>query len=139
MELTGELYGFFSNKEIAAVLEEMKKYAESINYKFEIDSFEGEENLFFYKDENMMHYHEENGYNTDLNGEGCFNLEAKKVKLNGIAKLFEFDGKSDFRPYDINLAFSQVYYYLLTIPHFKQEDEFSRKIHDTILGILTKD
>jgi hypothetical protein len=137
MELTGELYGFYSNKELPVVFEELKKYAESINFKFDIDSFDEWEHIFFYKNEIMLEYHDEKGYNTELNGEGCFFIEAKKTKLIGIAKLFEFEGKSDFNPIDINLALTNVNYYLLTVPHIIEDDEFSRKIHGSILSILT--
>ena len=136
MELTGELYGFYTNKELPTVFEELKKYAESIGFKFNINSFEEWENLFFYKDEKMLQYHDEKGYNTELNGEGCFGIEAKKTKLIGIAKLFEFEGETNFDPYDINLAFNHVYYYLLVVPHIIEDDAFSRKIHDSIRSIL---
>ena len=139
MELTGESYGFYSNKELPAVIEEMKKYAERINFKVDIDTFYEYERMFFYKDEIMVQYHDEKGYNTELNGEGCFFIEAKEAKLIGIAKLFEFEGKSDFHPIDINLALTHVYYYLLTVPHIIEDDEFSRKIHHTLQGILTTD
>jgi len=139
MELTGELYGFYSNRELIAVFEELKKLAEGINYKFNIGTLFDNETIFFYKDDAMLRYHEENGYNTDLNGEGCFYIEAKKTKLIGIATLFEFEGVTNFDPIDINLAFKHVYYYLLTIPQIKEEDVFSKKIHDLVLGILTKD
>ena len=109
MELTGVLYGFYSNKEITAVFEELKKLAERINYQFEIGPFFENESFYSYKDEAMLRYHEENGYNTDLNGEGVFFIEAKKTKLIGIATLFEFEGVTNFDPYDINLAFNNVY------------------------------
>jgi hypothetical protein len=139
MELTGVLYGFYSNKAMPAVFEKLKTYAESINFKFQHDSFEGNEDIFFYKDENMRRYHDDKGYNTELNGEGCFYIEGKNAKLNGIATLFEFEGKSDFEPFDINLAFTQVYYYVLTVPHIVEDDEFSRKIHHAVQNILTTD
>ena len=139
MELTGVLYGFYSNRALPAVFEELKSYAERIGYKFDIDSFEENETIFFYKDEKMLAHHDDNGYNTDLNGEGCFFIEAKKTKLIGIAKLFEFEGKSDFNPIDINLALTHVYYYLLTVPHIIEVDEFSKKIHNSVQSILTKD
>jgi hypothetical protein len=139
MELTGEMYAFYSNKSISAVFEELKSYAESINFKFELNTWEEYERIFFFKDEKMLHYHDEKGYNTELNGEGCFGIEAKKTKLIGIATLFEFEGVTNFDPHDINLAFKHVYYYLLTIPHIIEEDEFSRKIHQSVLNILTAD
>jgi len=137
MELTGVLYGFYSNRALPEVFEELKSFAERIGYKFEIDTFEENETIFFYKDEAMLEHHDDNGYNTDFNGEGCFYIEAKKTKLIGIAKLFEFEGKSDFNPIDINLALTQVYYYLLTVPHIIEEDEFSKRIHHSVRDMLT--
>ena len=139
MELTGVLYGFYSNREITAAFEEFKNLAERINYQFEIAPFFEKESFYSYKDDAMLRYHEENGYNTDLNGEGVFFIEAMKTKLIGIATLFEFEGDSNFHPYDINLALNHVYYYLLTIPKIKEEDVFSRMIHDSVRYILIKE
>ncbi|MBO9202436.1 MULTISPECIES: hypothetical protein [Niastella] len=137
MELTGEMYGFYSNRELPVVFEELKKFAESIGYKFNIHTFHEWENIFFYKDEQMLQYHDEKGYNTALNGEGCFGIEAKKnTKLIGIATLFEFEGDSNFDPHDINLVLNHVNYYLLVIPDIIEEDEFSKKIHNAVRSIL---
>ncbi len=137
MELTGNLYGFYSNKSISEVFKSLEEYSKNINFKFEHNSFQEEKSMFFYKDDSMLDHHDEEGYNTEINGEGCFNVEAKETKLNGIATLFEFDGESDFDPYDINLAFTQVYYYVLTVPHLVENDMFSQKVHRSLLSILS--
>lgn len=139
MELTGNLYGFYSNKPISNIFKDLNDYAKSINFKFQQSSFEEYENILFYKDEIMLEYHSEKGYNTELEGEGCFHVEAKKTKLKGMATLFEFEGEANFEPFDINLAFTEVYYYVLTIPHFIENDKFSQQIHTSLLNILTKD
>ncbi|HEY8957346.1 hypothetical protein [Chitinophaga sp.] len=137
MNWTGELYGFYSEKPIQEVFEAVKNKALEMPYKFDYNKTDIEETLLFYKDEAMLEYHLENGYNTELNGEGCFSLEAKTVKLDGIATLFEFEGASDFEPYDINLVFSRIYYYVLTVPDFIEESEFSKKIHAMFHQVLS--
>lgn len=139
MDFTGRLYGFYSNRPISKVFVDIKAYAKSINFKFNCGAFEEYEHLFFYKDKIMLQHHEDKGYNTELGGEGCFYLEAKIATLDGIATLFEFEGESNFQPMDINLAFSKSNYYVLTIPHFKDDDIFSKKIHDTLRNILMKE
>lgn len=138
MELTGQLYGFYSNKKISSVFEELKKYAKSTDYLCEHNTYDDEESLFFFKDEEMKQYHEEEGYNTDQKSQGCFCVEAKMTKLDGISTLFEFEGSSDFDPIDINLVFTKVYYYVLTVPHFLENDKFSKTIFDSMHRILMK-
>ena len=137
MELTGSLYGFYSDKPTSIVFQALEEYSKSINFTFEHGSFLEEQSMFFYKDELMLERHYEIGYNTEIEGEGCFNIEAKKTSLQGIATLFEFEGKSNFDPLDINLAFAEVYYYVLTIPSVKEDNPFSQKIHDKFSNILS--
>ncbi|RPE13202.1 hypothetical protein EGT74_06635 [Chitinophaga lutea] len=138
MDLSGVLYGFYSNKEMSVVFDELKKVAESIQYVFQLDAFDEYDNMLFSKDENLLLLHYEKGYNTELAVEGCFHIEAKKTKLHGIARLLEFEGKSDFEPFDINLAFTTVYYYVLTVPHFTEQNAFSKKIYDSLSRVLAK-
>ena len=135
-EWTGVMYGFYTNKSIDDVFSSLIKKIESINYKYKRDSFRDEEFLFFYKNDEMEDYHLENGYNLDLNGEGCFGIEAKKTTLNGIATLFEFDNDSDFEPYDINLSFDSVFYYVLVLPELTENSMFCRNIHDLFSDVL---
>ena len=96
MEWTGELYGFYSNKSKELVFEALKKEVEPMGYQHELYEMRSVRGLFFYKDQNMLDYHHEHGYNTDINGEGCFNIEYRQVSLDGIATLYEFEQKSDF-------------------------------------------
>jgi len=37
--------------------------------------------LFCYKNNEMYEYHLENGYNIDMQGEGCFMIEEKKSAI----------------------------------------------------------
>jgi hypothetical protein len=138
MESTGQLYGFYSNKTIEAVFTALEKFSSEIKYNYDYNKLFGEKSMIFFKDEKMWQYHLENGYNTDINGEGCFTIETKITKLNGISTLFEFDGKSDFEPIDINLVFTEVFYYVLTVPHLVEEDIFSSNIMKVFREILIK-
>jgi hypothetical protein len=135
-EWTGVMYGFYTNKSIDDVFSSLIKKIASINYKYKRDSFRDEEFLFFYKNDEMQDSHLENGYNLDINGEGCFGIEAKNTTLNGIATLFEFDNDSDFEPYDINLHFDNVFYYVLVLPELIENSVFCQNIHNLFVNIL---
>lgn len=138
MELTGQLYGFYSNKNIEEVFDSLEKFSLIINYKYDYNTIFGEKSMIFFKDEKMWQHHLENGYNTDIEEKGCFSIESKLTRLNGISTLFEFDGNSDFEPIDINLAFTKVYYYVLTVPYFIEEDKFSNDIVNSFRAILMR-
>ncbi|EOW7639072.1 hypothetical protein ACO0LQ_004241 [Salmonella enterica] len=135
-EWSGVMYGFYTNKSIDDVFSSWDKKIASINYKYKKDIFRDEEFLFFYKNDEMKNYHLEQGYNLDLDGEGCFCIEAKNTKLNGIATLFEFDNDSDFEPYDINLHFDNVFYYVLILPDLIENSNFCQDIHSLFINIL---
>lgn len=76
-EWSGVMYGFYTNKSIDDVFSSWDKKIASINYKYKKDIFRDEEFLFFYKNDEMKNYHLEQGYNLDLDGEGCFVLRRK--------------------------------------------------------------
>lgn len=136
MEWTGNMYGFYTDKSVDDVWFSLIKKLSSINYKYEQSSFRDEEFLFCYKNDEMRDYHENHGYNLDLQGEGCFLIEAKSTQLNGIATLFEVDNASDFEPYDINLQFNQVFYYVLVLPDLIENSKFCHDIHSMFIKIL---
>ncbi|MDX7998136.1 hypothetical protein FE394_02720 [Xenorhabdus sp. Reich] len=133
---TGELYGFYTNKSIEKIFEVLKKEISNIDYQYEYNSHDGEESLFFYKDKNMLEHHLEVGYNTDIDGQGCFCIEARVVNLHGIASLFEFETQSDFEPYDINLLLDNVFYYVLVVPDFIENSTFCSKIHRFFIDVV---
>ena len=135
-EWSGVMYGFYTNKSIEDVFLLLDKKTASINYKHNRDSIRGEDFLFFYKNDEMLNYHLENGYNLDIDGKGCFCIEAKPTKLNGIATLIEFDNNSNFEPFDINLHFDHVFYYVLTLPDFIENSVFCQQLHDLFVSIL---
>lgn len=137
-EWTGEMYGFYTNKPISKIFEAIKNEVMSIGYHYEYNSYGGEESLLFYKDKNMLDHHLDVGYNTDLSGQGCFCIEAKIVNLHGVASLFEFESKSDFEPYDINLMLDNIFYYVLIVPDFIDKSEFCSKIHHLFVDVIKK-
>lgn len=131
-EWTGALYGFYSDKSILAVFNTLKVLALQTGYQFDYQEYEFEHSLFFYKNEGMLKYHQDRGYNTDLNGEGCFCIEAKLAKLNGKAALFEFDDDTSFEPYDIHLMFDRVFYYRLITPNEIIRCDFSAQVYQLL-------
>ncbi|MEN7547380.1 hypothetical protein AAG747_05650 [Rapidithrix thailandica] len=139
MDWTGKFYGFYSDKPIEEVFRELKNQAYTMGYQYDLIQEEDGESLFFYKNQEMLDYQLEHGYNTDLHDQGCFSVEAKLTKLKGIATLFEFEGRSNFEPLDINLMLHIVYYYNLVIPDFIEDSVFSKKIHNIFSEILLKE
>jgi len=137
MAFTGELYFYYCNKSNQNVIELLKLYADKIGYQFNYEIDEDEHSIIFFKDKEMWEYHLNHGYNVDLNGEGCFYVDAKMVSLKGKASLYELNGFSNFDPTDTYLIFSKVPYYVLTVPHDINDDPFSKKIHDDFYSLLT--
>lgn len=134
---TGAIYGIYSNKPIKEVFAALRySFLSTKGYEFEYHSYEAEESLLFYKNKEMLNCHAEYGYNERINGEGCFCIEAKTANLFGTASLFEFDGNSDFEPYDINFIFEKIYYYVLIVPHHIEESKFSKEIHKIFIDVV---
>ena len=140
-EWTGCWYGFYSNKPIDIVFFEWRKKMSAINYNYEYSTYKekGDEFLFCYKSDQMYEYHLEHGYNIEMQGEGCFMIQAKKAHLKGKATLFEFDDKSMCDPYDINLRFNSLYYYVLVLPEEPENSSFSQKINNFLISILDEE
>lgn len=135
MEWTGYLYSFYSDKPIPEVFDRFAEAVNLLGYKCEQSVQFGEQVLFCFKDEQMLDYHLENGYNTDINGEGCFSIESKIAELNAVASMSEFEGKSDFYPMDIYLHLKSVYYYRLVLPE-DIDSPFSKKVFDLFRSSL---
>jgi hypothetical protein len=130
MEFTGAFYPFYSDKPIEIVVQKMLDFAKSIGYQWEYFNQEEYDHrgYFFWKNKKMLTLHDEKGYNTLINGEGCFCLELKETNLNCGAKYFEFEQE----PYDsfyndFYCVFSKVYYYYLVLPEAIDENDFSLK------------
>lgn len=130
------LYSFYSNKPIPDIFSALKVQTINVGYQFDYHEYDFEQTLLCYKNEEMLKYHLDNGYNTDLDSEGCFCIEAKDVRLYGKACLVEFENDTDFEPYDIHLAFGQVFYYRLITPNNIDICEFSSKIYELFTDIL---
>lgn len=136
MDWTGSWNSFYSTKPINVVFSEWRKKMIAINYKSYYNAWMGDEWLFSYKNNEMLEYHYENGYNIDMQGEGCVTIEAKKVSLNAVATLIEFERETNFEPYNINLHLKDLYYYVLVLPEELENSEFSRKLHELFISVL---
>jgi len=137
---TGEFYCFYSEKAINDVFSLFKERMSCIDYtSWQRRDDDGEEVIFFYKNEEMLEYHEENGYNLDINGQGCFCIEARNVNLYGTASIsYEFNEKkkSNSDPHYANLIFENVCYYFMIIPEIIDESEFCKEIYDCFVKTI---
>lgn len=90
---------------------------------------------FYAKDEAMLEYHYKNGYNTDLNGEGCFLLYSGIEKLEKPLIVADtLDVKNDFAQY---AWFPGTYFYFsLTLPGDIEDNGFSKRIFDILIKLL---
>ena len=142
MEWTGYWYGFYTNKPIDFVFSEWRKKMSIINYQYDY-SLDNKENiwetLFCYKNKEMFEHHLEEGYNIDMDGEGCFMIQAKKVQFRGRANLFdvvEDDSNIKCAPHDIDLRFNSLFYYCFVLPEEPECSSFSQKIRGFLISIL---
>ena len=142
MEWTGYWYGFYTNKPIDFVFSEWRKKMSIINYQYDysLDSKENIwETLFCYKNKEMFEHHLEEGYNIDMDGEGCFMIQAKKAQFRGRANLFdvvEDDSNIKCAPHDIDLRFNSLFYYCFVLPEEPECSSFSQKIRGFLISIL---
>ena len=151
MEWTGYWYGFYTNKPIDFVFSEWRKKMSIINYQYDYDvvnynhgkDYDNKENiwdtLFCYKNKEMFEHHLEEGYNIDMDGEGCFMIQAKKAQFRGRANLFdvvEDDSNIKCAPHDIDLRFNSLFYYCLVLPEEPECSSFSQKIRGFLISIL---
>ena len=151
MEWTGYWYGFYTNKPIDFVFSEWRKKMSIINYQYDYrlenynykKNYDNKENiwntLFCYKNKEMFEHHLEEGYNIDMDGEGCFMIQAKKAQFRGRANLFdvvEDDSNIKCAPHDIDLRFNSLFYYCLVLPEEPECSSFSQKIRGFLISIL---
>ena len=125
----GELYRFYTDKDIVTTYEKMiKSVGSQLGFTHDYIEFNDEKNILFYRDSAMLDSHLENGYHLDHNGEDCFGIESKNISMNHIGTLHTFDTLNDVAPYDINLIFKDAYYYLFVLPEPVETSPFSARI-----------
>ena len=129
----------------------MAKKMSIINYQYDyrLENYNDEKNydnkeniwntLFCYKNKEMFEHHLEEGYNIDMDGEGCFMIQAKKAQFRGRANLFdvvEDDSNIKCAPHDIDLRFNSLFYYCFVLPEEPECSSFSQKIRGFLISIL---
>ena len=142
---------YYTNKPIDFVFSEWRKKMSIINYQYDyrLENYNDEKNydnkeniwntFFCYKNKEMFEHHLEEGYNIDMDGEGCFMIQAKKVQFRGRANLFdvvEDDSNIKCAPHDIDLRFNSLFYYCLVLPEEPECSSFSQKIRGFLISIL---
>ncbi|BAV06256.1 hypothetical protein SAMN05421788_106323 [Filimonas lacunae] len=136
-------YKFYSNISNTVIAERFNQFVKDMGYQIELSNADKseEESLFrfYYKNEEMLSYHEENGYNTDLNGEGCFSLSSEAETLNEEFIVADtLDIETGFSQ-SVKFVFGKSYSYLLSVPDIIEEDPFSKKIFDGLYQIIQKE
>ena len=137
MDWTGSLYFIDTNKCGKWVLENLKQcFHEKYHYTFQDNSDEEWDYLLFYRDKKMLNHHLEKGYNDDMDGKGCFGIEAKNVDLKAIATITEYEGKPVDVLADTVLFFENIYHITLVLPGDIEDTPFSKNIYDDVLAVL---
>lgn len=137
---SGNLYFFYSESEVDSVFKRLVSlFEDEFNYNCQRNDFLDEKAILFYRDSEMLKDHYENGYHLNNQGLGCVGIEAKTVSANGIAKLHTFDNLNNFDPYDIRLAFKNIYYYTLVLPNLPEHSTFSSRIYQIFCETLLND
>ena len=138
MEWTGELYGFYTNKSHDFMRQKLLELIHEMKYETEFFKTGPEEwSYFCYQDAAMREYHLEHGYNTSLNGLGCFSLDVSKTKLRGTFEMLEFEESAFQSMHETTFVFSVVYYYLLVVPREISDCTFSSAVYNGLKRTLS--
>lgn len=80
-------------------------------------------------------------YNIDMQGEGCFMIQAQKTPFKEKATLFEIEDGSrfSFQPYDIDLRFNSLFGYMLVLPEEPENSNFSQKIRNLFISVVDEE
>lgn len=123
MEFTGYYYSLYFEKSIDKIISKLKK----LNYMCNITNSADENTFFFYKNEEMYSCHLENGYNTDINNEGCFCLETKTLDMNGTANWIDYPDI----PFYVDIK--NINYIFLILPDRIDNSNFCKNIYNIIV------
>lgn len=137
-EWTGNLTIFYSNRPIHELARDLVScFRESFGYQVELDPLGNGLGFLFYRDKQMLDHHLEAGFNVDREGCGCVGVEVDEVDFDARLSLFEFEGESDFEPYEVSMMLSGVLHITLVLPASADDNAFCSKVLRDI-GKLTK-
>ena len=96
---------------------------------------------FYGKDQGMFDLHDEHGYNSLTNGEGCLYLSAVKVPQHDllIEVRKEITPKPEFQgpdPYESSVILQSSWQYTLVTPDDITEEGFSKEVYDGLIQAL---
>ena len=139
---TGEDHVVFSNKPATWVkqhfVKKIKEMWREPIVEEDYDSTKDRLEIFFSKDELMSVIHEEKGYNTDLNGEGCFLFISTKKELlwSEVVILKEIRPNDNRDEFDAELILHDSWSYTLVLPGTIDKNHFSKYVYDTLISVL---
>lgn len=149
MEITGFDNVFFSNIGFKDIISNFEKELETISPNYIIDNTllpvssnsEERHERFYSKNQQMLEIHEEHGFNTKLNNEGCVYLIASKQKQFDfeIRVNQEIEPKPEFAepdPYESRIIMNNSWQYTLVTPNSIDEEGVSKSIFDKLINSI---
>lgn len=136
MSATESWYAFYSNLKLVTLEKRLRELANSLGYQLEVSWFDNRQFFFFFEHEEMLHWHDQNGYRLSPDGKGCFCVELKPITLDARAVLEEVDGRSDFFVKTARVMLYDICYCFLTLPTLREASEFSSQIYEAVEKLL---
>lgn len=110
--------------------------ADSIGYQVEVTWFENRQFFFFFENEGMLNWHDQQGYQLNHQGTGCFCVELQQVDFHGKAFLEEVNGSDDFFIRKAQFHLQKITHCFLTLPAPIEESDFAYQVYDTLENLL---
>lgn len=145
MGISGVDYTYLANVEPAWVELSFLKKVKEIWPKPIMELCEQKEEgveIFFAKDALMDFLHADNGYTLNEEGEGCFMFYTRKFSLLQCdAQLSHAYSPGEIKcmdSYRSSLFLANVWEFTLVLPARIEEADFSRKIHQSLVDVLSE-
>lgn len=128
-EWTGYPTIIYTNRPLLELAKDlMACFRDTFGYQMEVDRLGNGLGFLFYRDKDMLDHHLDAGFNVDRAGRGCVGIEMDEVDVYARLSLFEFEGESDFDPYDVGMMLSGVLHVTVVLPATTQENMFSSQV-----------
>ena len=94
--------------------------------------------LFVSKNNTMLEFHDENGFELDENGEGCIYLISSKYsKINeDLSSIIKNKLNEIECIYKYNIVLNDCWQYTLVLPATIEDSKFCKLVHEELLSIL---
>ncbi|WP_164162022.1 hypothetical protein [Stenotrophomonas maltophilia] len=128
-EWTGYPTIIYTNRPLLDLAKDlMACFRDTFGYQMEVDRLGNGLGFLFYRDRDMLDHHLDVGFNVDRAGRGCVGIEVDEVDFYARLSLFEFEGESDFDPYDVGMMLSGVLHVTVVLPAATEENTFCSQV-----------